>query len=48
MVLNEKQREFPAPPWAGVKRVRSAASLFLSIGTPYYGMEPTFSASQNP
>jgi len=23
--LNEKQREFPAPPWAGVKRVRSAA-----------------------
>ena len=46
--LNGKQREFPAPPWAGVKRVRSATSLFLCIGTPYYGLEPTLSASQNP
>jgi len=46
--LNEKQREFPAPPWVGVKRVCSVASLFLSIGTPYYGLEPTLSASQNP
>jgi len=27
--LNGKQREFPAPPWAGVKRIRSAASLFF-------------------
>ena len=48
MYLNEKQREFPAPPWAGVKRVRSAASLFLTIGTPYDSSEPTLSASQNP
>ena len=47
MTLNGKQREFPAPLWAGVKRVRSAASLFLCIGTPYYSLEPTLSASQN-
>ena len=46
--LNERQREFPAPPWAGVKRVRSSAPLFLTIGTPYCCLEPTLSASQNP
>jgi hypothetical protein len=46
--LNEKQGEFSAPPWVGVKRVRSVASLFLIIGTPYYCVEPTLSASQNP
>ena len=39
-ILNGKQCEFPTPPWAGVKRVHSAASLFLCIGTPYYSLEP--------
>ena len=29
--LNKRQREFPAPPWAGVKRVRSAAQSTYSI-----------------
>ena len=46
--LNEKQREFPAPPWAGVKLVRSAASHFFKYRNPYYSLEPTLSASQNP
>ena len=43
--LNEKQREFPAPPWAGVKLVRSAASHFfnyrdalLQFGTHVIGL----------
>ncbi len=30
LILNEKQREFPAPPWAGVKRVR-----FAPLRNPY-------------
>ena len=31
-----------------MERVRPAASLFLTAGTPYDSLEPTLSASQNP
>jgi hypothetical protein len=42
LTRNEKQREFPAPPWAGVKRVS-----FLPRSAVVLGRNPPLTTSQN-
>jgi hypothetical protein len=48
--LHGKQREFPAPPWAGVKRVRSAAQSISSSScrTIFTVREPRYPPRKTP